>query len=165
MPNANRTQSRTLGLALRAVLASACATPVFAPELAAQFAAQAPPTALTLTDAVRLAGTVAPAAQAAAGRRAETVGRARTEAQWANPTLELRRENQGAPIPYDDFATLTLPVDLTGRRFALRSALGATRERAVADSINTMRSSEFAAARAWWEAWASRTIARAICRA
>lgn len=160
MPNSNRTQSRTLGLALRAVLAIACATPVFAPELAAQFAAQAPPTALTLTDAVRLAGTVAPAAQAAAGRRAETVGRARTEAQWANPTLELRRENQGAPIPYDDFATLTLPVDLTGRRFALRSALGATRERAVADSINTMRSSEFAAARAWWEAWASRTIAR-----
>ncbi len=127
------------------------------PTLDAQ---QAPPVTLTLADAVRLASTTAPAAQAAAGRRAETVGRARAEAQWANPTLELRRENQGAPIPYDDFATVTLPFDLTGRRFALRSALGASRERARADSIHAMRTAEFAAARAWWESWASRTIAR-----
>jgi hypothetical protein len=127
------------------------------PTLDAQ---QAPPVTLTLADAVRLASTTAPAGQAAAGRRAETVGRARAEAQWANPTLELRRENQGAPIPYDDFATVTLPFDLTGRRFALRSALGASRDRARADSVHAMRTAEFAVARAWWESWASRTIAR-----
>lgn len=128
---------------------------------AASVPAQSPPPArLTLADAVRLAITVAPAAQAASGRRAELVGRARTDAQWANPIVELRRENIGSPLDYDDFATVTLPVDLLGRRFALRSALGATRERALADSVMTIRDAEYAAARAWWEAWAGDALAR-----
>ena len=78
--------------------------------------------ALTLDDAVRRATSASPAAVAAVARRQELVGRARTDAQWANPLIELRRENEGAPIPYDDFATVTLPVGLTGRRVALRSA-------------------------------------------
>jgi outer membrane protein, heavy metal efflux system len=120
----------------------------------------APLSRLTLADAVRLATTVAPAVQAASGRRAELVGRARTDAQWANPIIELRRENIGSPLDYDDFATVTLPVDLLGRRFALRSALGATRERALADSVMTIRDAEYAAARAWWEAWATDALAR-----
>ncbi len=115
---------------------------------------------LTLADAVRRATTVGPAAALAAGRRASIVGRARTDAQWANPTLELRRENEGAPIPYDDFATLTLPIDITGRRFALRSALGAARTRAVADSIATTFGTEYATAVAWWESWAADQLAR-----
>ncbi len=122
--------------------------------------AQTPATTrLSLADAVRAATTTGPAAQAAAGRRAEIVGRARTEAQWANPTLELRRENQGAPLPFDDFATLTVPVDVTGRRFALRSALGASRERAAADSLLLMRTAEYATARAWWHYWAATHLA------
>ncbi|MCC7001265.1 MAG: TolC family protein [Gemmatimonadaceae bacterium] len=115
---------------------------------------------LTLADAVRRATTVGPAAALAAGRRASIVGRARTDAQWANPTLELRRENEGAPIPYDDFATLTLPIDITGRRFALRSALGAARTRAVADSIATTLGTEYATAVAWWESWAADQLAQ-----
>lgn len=114
---------------------------------------------LTLAEAVRLATTVAPAAQRVAGRRAEAVGRARTDAQWANPIVELRRENEGAPIPYDDFATVTLPIGVTGRRVALRSALSATRERATADSVDGIRAAGFDAAHAWWAYWAAREVA------
>lgn len=111
---------------------------------------------LTVADVVRIAMTTSPAAQAAAGRRDELVGRARSEAQWGNPLVELRRENEGAPIPYDDFATVTVPVGLTGRRVALRSALGATRERATADSASQVRAAGDDAARAWWAYWAAR---------
>lgn len=81
----------------------------------------------SLADAVRRATTIGPAAQMAVGRRNELVGRARTDAQRPNPIVELRRENEGAPIPYDDFAQVTLPFALTGRRLALQSALTATR--------------------------------------
>lgn len=140
-----------------AQLLMAGAVPLPAQQSAQQTAE--PPAPITLVDAVRRAGTVAPAALAAAGRRAEIVGRARTDAQWTNPTLELRRENLASPLPYDDFATLTLPVDLTGRRFALRAALGASRERALADSLVTIRGAEFATARAWWSAWAAQALA------
>ena len=144
-------------LVSRAVVAVAW---LVASTVALRAQSPAPPSRLTLADAVRLATTVAPAAQAASGRRAELVGRARTDAQWANPIIELRRENIGSPLDYDDFATVTLPVDLLGRRFALRSALGATRERALADSVMTIRDAEYAAARAWWEAWATDALAR-----
>lgn len=123
--------------------------------LAAQ---QAP--AITLERAVEMAMTQGPAAQAASAVRQLTVGRARADAQWANPTFELRRENEGAPIPYDDFATFTLPVSLTGRRAALRSALGAARERGIADSLLVQRGAGFDAAREWWEVWITASTAR-----
>lgn len=119
---------------------------------------------LTLERAITLAVSAGPAAQAAAGASALTVGRARTDAQWGNPLVELRRENEGAPIAYDDFVTLTLPVDITGRRFALRSALGASRVRGAADSLAVVRETEYGAARAWWDAWVaerSAEVARA----
>lgn len=117
------------------------------------------PEPLTLERAITLATTTGPAAQAAAGRRATAVGRARADAQWANPVVELRRENEGAPIPYDDFVTVTWPVDLTGRRFALRGALGAARERGAADSVALLRGAGFSAAHAWWEAWVAGELA------
>lgn len=145
LPRPGRLATLTLALALGAS------------ALRAQSAPEG--TRLTLEDAVRRAVTVAPASQAAAGRRAEIVGRARTDAQWANPIVELRRENLGSPLDYDDFATLTLPLDLLGRRFALRSALGAQRESAVADSVRTIREAEYATARAWWTAWATQVLA------
>ncbi|MFM9014052.1 MAG: hypothetical protein ACKORK_10870, partial [Gemmatimonadota bacterium] len=118
------------------------------------------PVVTTLADAVRRATTVGPAAQMAVGRRNELVGRARTDAQRPNPIVELRRENEGAPIPYDDFAQVTLPFALTGRRLALQSALTATRTQATADSLETLRAAGFDAARAWWMAWAGAAEAR-----
>jgi outer membrane protein TolC len=115
--------------------------------------------ALTVEQAVTRAMTSGPGAQAASGVRASISGRARADAQWANPTLELRRENEGAPIPYDDFATLTLPVSLTGRRAALRDASAAARIRSVADSVMVLREAGFRAAQEWWEAWITASTA------
>ncbi|MBA3854212.1 MAG: hypothetical protein C0503_07340 [Gemmatimonas sp.] len=115
---------------------------------------------LTLEQAVTRAMQVGPAAQASSAARQIIVGRARTDAQWANPTFELRRENEGSPLPYDDFATFTLPVSLTGRRLALRGALGAARERGVADSLFVQREAGFDAAREWWMVWAATSTAQ-----
>ncbi len=114
---------------------------------------------LTLEQAVQRAMQVGPAAQASSAARQITVGRARSDAQWANPTFELRRENEGSPLPYDDFATFTLPVSFTGRRLALRSALGAARDRGVADSLFVQREAGFDAAREWWTVWAAASMA------
>ncbi|MBV6522471.1 MAG: hypothetical protein MNPFHGCM_02619 [Gemmatimonadaceae bacterium] len=62
-------------------------------------------------------------------------------------------------LTYDDFATVTLPFDLLGRRLAMRSALGASRDQAHADSTLTVREAQFAAARTWWEVWAAQSLA------
>ncbi len=114
---------------------------------------------LTLEQAVTRAMTAGPAAQASSATRQIVVGRARNDAQWANPTFELRRENLGSSLPYDDFATFTLPVSVTGRRMALRSALGAARERGVADSLFVQREAGYGAAQDWWTLWAAASTA------
>jgi outer membrane protein TolC len=131
------------------------------PALAAQVAPAASPATppLTLEQAVTRAMQEGPAAQASSATRQIVVGRARTDAQWANPTFELRRENLNSPLPYDDFATFTLPVSVTGRRMALRSALGAARERGVADSVFVQREAGYAAAQEWWALWAATSTA------
>ncbi len=129
------------------------------PEARAQDAPRAATAPLTLEQAVTRAMQDGPAAQAASAARQIVVGRARSDAQWANPTFELRRENEGAPLPYDDFATFTLPVSFTGRRFALRSALGAARDRGAADSLFVQRQAGFDAAREWWTVWAATSTA------
>ena len=134
---------RSLLVPLGAALLAAPLVPLGAQSLAT----------LTLERALELSVTAGPAAQAAAGQRASIVGRARADAQWANPVVEIRRENEGAPIPYDDFVTVTLPVSLTGRRSALRGALDAARDRGTADSLAIINGAQFATARAWWEAW------------
>jgi outer membrane protein TolC len=122
-------------------------------------AAAAQDAPLTLEQAVTRAMQVGPAAQAASATRQIIVGRARSDAQWANPTFELRRENEGSALPYDDFATFTLPVSVTGRRLALRGALGAARDRGVADSLFVQREAGFDAAREWWTVWAASSTA------
>lgn len=115
---------------------------------------------LTLERAITLAAEAAPAAQAAAGTRAVIVGRARGDAQWVNPQFEVRREQLGTELPYDDFVTLTVPFSVTGRRFALRDALGAARLRGTADSLAVLRAAEYGAASAWWEAWVAERTER-----
>lgn len=135
--------------------------PIALAALPVASAAQSPAAAtpLTLEDAVTRAMQHGPAAQASSAARQIVVGRARSDAQWANPTFELRRENEGAPLPYDDFATFTLPVSFTGRRLALRDALGAARERGLADSLFVQREAGFDAAREWWTVWAAGSMA------
>jgi outer membrane protein, heavy metal efflux system len=113
-------------------------------------AAATPP--LTLERAVALARTRHPLLAAASGRRTAAAGRARQDAAWANPVVEWREENLGSPLQHDVFATVTVPVDLTGRRLARRAAGAALVRRAEADSVAVAREVEAGAARAFWRA-------------
>ncbi len=106
--------------------------------------------AFTLADAAALARSNHPLLSAAGGRRRSVTGTARQEAALQNPTLEWRKENLGSPLARDEFLTAGLPVDLYGRRLALRSASGFTAKRALADSSTTARQVEYDVARAYW---------------
>lgn len=133
-----------------AALAAGAATLLLgALPLAAQ-RADAPP--LTVTGAMALARTHHPALAVASARRRTAVGAARQEAALPNPVLEWRQENVGSPFERDRFVTLSQPIDLTGRRLALRAESGFVDERAEADSVTAARGVEAAAARAYWGA-------------
>ena len=118
-----------------------------APQLGAQ-----PSDTLTLDRAVAIARTQSPLVLLAAGRRDLSTGRGRTEAAWPNPSAEWRRENLDSPLPPDIFATLQVPLDVTGRRFALRQAGSAAAQRGRADSSATLRQLELDVIRAFLRA-------------
>lgn len=138
-----------------AILAGTATLLLGARPLAAQ-RADAPP--LTVAGAMTLARTHHPALAAASARRETAVGAARQEAALPNPVLEWRQENLGGPLQRDRFLTVSQPLDLTGRRLALRAEAGLVDERAVADSVTVAREVEVAAARAYWRA----SLARAL---
>ncbi len=104
----------------------------------------------SLADAAALARRQHPLLMAAGGRRQSVAGAARQEAALPNPTLEWRKENLNSPLARDEFVTAAFPVDLYGRRVALRSASALTATRAVQDSSTTARQVEFDVARAYW---------------
>ncbi len=110
------------------------------------------PTSATfsLLDAAALARRQHPLLSAAGGRRQVAAGSARQEAALLNPVFEWRKENYGSPLPRDEFLSVTLPVDVYGRRVALRSASGFSAARALSDSSTAARSVEFDVARAYW---------------
>lgn len=108
------------------------------------------PRTFSLADAAALVRLKHPLLTAAGGRRQSATGAARQEAALPNPTLEWRKENLNSPLARDEFVTAGLPVDLYGRRFALRSASVLTASRALADSSTTSRLVEFDVARAYW---------------
>ena len=110
--------------------------------------ADAPP--LTVAGAMALARANHPALAAASARRVAAVGAARQDAALPNPVVEWRQENVGSPLRPDRFLTVSQPLDLTGRRLALRAEVGLIDERAVADSATVARETEAAAARAYW---------------
>jgi cobalt-zinc-cadmium efflux system outer membrane protein len=101
---------------------------------------------------VYLARTRSPLAVGAGARRLLAEGRGRTDAASPNPTAEWRRENYGRPLDPDVFATLQLPIDLTGRRLALRQAASAATRRGAADSSAAIRQLELDVLRAFWRA-------------
>lgn len=107
---------------------------------------------LTVAGAVEIARTHGPLAQAAQARRMIARGRARNDGAFPNPVLEWRRENLVSTLQPDIFATVQLPVDITGRRFAVRSAGSALAARGVADSSETARTFEATVVRAYWRA-------------
>ncbi|MBX6364059.1 MAG: TolC family protein [Gemmatimonadetes bacterium] len=123
-------------------LALSLAGPAVAQEPAA------PP--LTLERALELARAHAPALPVAAGRVLLAAGAARERAVPGNPVLDLRQENVNGPGSLDRFATVTLPLDLTFRRSALRAAGRAQVAAAQADSASTLREVERSVATLYW---------------
>lgn len=115
----------------------------------AALSAQAAAAPLDLTAALQVARRSGPLARLADARREVGIGRAREAAQLPNPTIEWRRENLGAPIAPDIFATVYVPVDVTGRRFALRDAATSARTRVDADAMQERHDADVQVAHAW----------------
>ncbi len=107
---------------------------------------------LTLRNALELARSSGAGLRVADARRDVSLGRVRELSQLPNPTLEWRRENLGSPLQPDIFATLYVPVDVTGRRLALRTARGLGQARVTADAVAERREAELQVARAWLRA-------------
>lgn len=107
---------------------------------------------LTLERALSIAHERGPLMPTAGARRLLAEGRARSDGALPNPTFEWRQENLGSSIPPDVFATIQVPVDITGRRFVLRSAVAAGTARGRSDSIATLRRFDLDVARAFWRA-------------
>jgi cobalt-zinc-cadmium efflux system outer membrane protein len=108
--------------------------------------------AFTLGDALSLVRATHPALEAASGRAQIAIGRARQDAAFANPSVEWRRENLSSALSPDVFAVVTLPLDLTGRRLAQRSAGRRLVARATAESSATAHQLDADVARAYWRA-------------
>ena len=79
-------------------------------------------------------------------------GRARYDGAFPNPTLEWRRENLNSPLQPDIFTQLQLPLDVTGRRLAIRAAGAQLTARGRADSAATVRQHESDVVRSYWRA-------------
>ena len=147
------TAIRVHGNITRAVARALVLVALVVPGVHAQGAAG---DSLTLAAALRLARDSSSWFRSADGRRLSQLGRAAEMSQWPNPTVEWRRENLGSPLDPDIFATLYLPVDLTGRRLALRSAGAVARQRAEREWETERREIELRVARAWVRAAAAR---------
>ena len=115
---------------------------------------------LTPERAVAMAQARGPLAGVATGLRDVAAGRARGDAAWPNPIAEWRRENLTSTIEPDIFATLQVPVDLTGRRQALGQAARVARARGKADSAAAARSLEIQVLRAYWRSALTHELSR-----
>ncbi len=115
--------------------------------------AQAAP--LDLAGALQQARQSGPLRKLADAREVTGTGRVAETGQYPNPSIEWRRENLGSALLPDIFATAYIPLDLTGRRLALRQATGAGRQRVQADAVAERRDAEIEVARAWLHAAAA----------
>ena len=133
------------------VAIATCLGMVAAPSSSAW--AQAVP--LDLAGALQQARQSGPLRKLVDARELAGTGRVREAGQWPNPSIEWRRENLGSSLQPDIFATAYIPLDLTGRRLALRQASGAGRQRVQADAVAERRDAEIEVARAWLHAAAA----------
>lgn len=107
---------------------------------------------VSLYDALTLARAHGPLHRLAGAREQSAIGRVRESTQWANPSLEWRRENLGSALDPDVFATAYVPLDVSGRRLALRQSAAAGRSRAHGERQRDWLDAEYAVARAWLHA-------------
>lgn len=145
--------SRPFQTASRSVLARLTTVAALAASPVSIVSAQVAP--LDLGAALQMARTSGPLRKIADARELAGTGRVAEAGQWPNPNLEWRRENLGSALQPDIFATAYIPLDLTGRRLALRQATGAGRQRVQADAVAERREAELEVARAWLRAAAS----------
>jgi cobalt-zinc-cadmium efflux system outer membrane protein len=145
--------SRPFHAVSRSVLARLTTVAALAASPVSIVSAQAAP--LDLGAALQMARTSGPLRKIADARELAGTGRVAEAGQWPNPNLEWRRENLGSALQPDIFATAYIPLDLTGRRLALRQATGAGRQRVQADAVAERREAELEVARAWLRAAAS----------
>ncbi len=148
-------RARLIGSVVRAQIAAltavlAAMAPLHAQAMGATRDAMTARDGFTLADAAALARRQHPLLMAAGGRRQAVTGVARQESALPNPTIEWRKENLNSPLARDEFVTAALPIDLYGRRVALRAASALTATRALQDSSTTARQVEFDVARAYW---------------
>lgn len=135
------------------LLGALCASPpATLPARAQQPAPSGSAPVLTLAEALALARERNPGVRAAAGHVMATRGEARLVGAFPNPEAEWRIESIDTPLEPDRFLTATLPIDISGRRLALRSSGRAAVMSARADSLAQIREIEFRAATAYWEA-------------
>jgi outer membrane protein, heavy metal efflux system len=110
------------------------------------------PEPLTVERAVEMARVRAPLAVSGRAVRMMAQGRARADGAFPNPVAEWRRENLRSVLQPDIFGTIQLPMDLTGRRFAIRAAGTALVARGRADSSAASRALDADVMRAYWRA-------------
>ena len=115
-----------------------------------------------LADAMQLARQTGPLRQVADARRQIGLGRVTETNQWANPSLEWRRENLGSSLQPDIFATVYLPFDVSGKRVAQRQAAAAGRDRVAREADADRRAADLEVARAWMRATVSQGVADVI---
>lgn len=119
---------------------------------------------LDLAGALAMARRMGPMQQLVSARRESALGRTREASQWLNPNLEWRRENLGSDLLPDIFATLYLPLDISGRRVALMQAEAAGRSRVNAEAEDARRTAELEVARAWLRAAAAQGAETVLAR-
>ncbi len=108
--------------------------------------------AIDLRDALAMARARGPLHRLADAREQTAIGRVRESTQWANPSLEWRRENLGSALQPDIFTTAYVPFDFSGRRVALRQSAAAGTTRAHGERLTDWRSADLDVARGWLRA-------------
>jgi cobalt-zinc-cadmium efflux system outer membrane protein len=143
--------TRTLAgmYAPRILVALALLSVALVPAPPGRLEAQSP---IDLRAALVAARSAGPLRQLADARRQAALGQVGEQTQWANPSLEWRRENLGSPLQPDIFATLYVPWDFSGRRLALRQVATAGKARVAGDATADLRDAELQVARAWLRA-------------
>ncbi|BAH39657.1 MAG TPA: TolC family protein [Gemmatimonas aurantiaca] len=132
------------------MLVVTAAAPLDAQEAAAGASRQT--AAVDLREALETARARGPLHRLADAREQTAIGRVRESTQWANPSLEWRRENLGSALQPDIFTTAYVPFDFSGRRLALRQSAAAGTTRAHGDRLVDWRSADLDVARGWLHA-------------